>query len=100
GGHQNLAIRTEGKAVRMRGNLNLYAKWSNQAAIGKNCLSGKINLDRTLNRGRSEFQTSLPTGLTRQERHVPPDKQNKKDPWQERPPRLSVHDKVLPQSKN
>src|SRR5208337_2130608 len=56
GGDQSLSVRTDRKAVRVRGNLNMAAKRSNQAAVGKNCLAGKIDLDRTLNGGRPEFQ--------------------------------------------
>jgi hypothetical protein len=46
------------------------AQRSNQAAVGKNCLAGKINLDRTLSGGRPEFQISLPSALTREKQYV------------------------------
>jgi hypothetical protein len=50
----------------VRGYLNVVAKWSNQAAVGKNCLAGKIDLDRTLNGGRPEFHIYLRSALTRE----------------------------------
>jgi hypothetical protein len=73
GGDQSLAVWTERQAVRVRGYLYVVAKRSNQAAVGKNCLAGKINLDRTLNGRRPEFHISLPSTLKRKKQYVPRD---------------------------
>jgi hypothetical protein len=48
----------------------VVAKRSNQAAVGKNCFPGKIDLDRTINGGRPQFQSSLPSALTRKNQSV------------------------------
>ena len=69
-GDQSRSVRTERQSVRVRGNFNMAAKRSNQAAVGENCFPGEVDLDRTLTGGRLKFQSSPPSGFTRQKHCV------------------------------
>jgi hypothetical protein len=70
GGDQSVAVRTERQPVRVRGNLNVAAQRSYQAAVGKNCFPIEINLDGTLVGRRAKLETAPLSGLTRLEQRV------------------------------